>query len=128
MLLADYCQQKAMKFLYRKNAHKLKFEVPMSETKQLDFWIIFEKGRKKSTKGLYRLKFQIEKEKSEDAIMESKQLGSDQSRSNHTSEANEDYEFLCTGFLHLVKQFAEQSGNPIQSLVFDEYKDPIIPS
>ena len=57
LLLADYCQQKAMKFLYRKNAHKLKFEVPMSETRQLDFWIIFEKGRKKSTKGLYRLKF-----------------------------------------------------------------------
>ena len=62
-----------MKFLYRKNAHKLKFEVPMSETKQLDFWIIFEKGRKKSTKGLYRLKFQIENDsKNEDVAMESK--------------------------------------------------------
>lgn len=103
LLLADYCQQKAMKFLYRKNAHKLKFEVPMSETRQLDFWIIFEKGRKKSTKGLYRLKFQIEKDKTEDADMDNK------TEEGHASkkETNEDYEFLCTGFLHLVKQFAE---------------------
>jgi hypothetical protein len=91
-----------MKFVYRKNAHKLKFEVPMSENKSIDFWIIFEKGRKKSTKGLYRLKFEI-KNNAEDIDM----------TEQNSIEPSEDYEFLCTGFLHLVKQFADQSGNPI---------------
>ena len=47
-----------MKFLYRKNAHKLKMFVPMGEN-EVEFWVVFEKGRKKSTKGLYRLSFEI---------------------------------------------------------------------
>ena len=92
LLLAEYCKQKDMKYLYRKNAHKLKFEVPMSENKNIDFWIIFEKGRKKSTKGLYRLKFQIKTVADENEMLEQSPM-----------EPNEDHEFLCTGFLHLVK-------------------------
>jgi adenine-specific DNA methylase len=58
--LAEYSIKKEMKFFYKKNAHKIKYEVPMSDNKFISFWIIFEKGRKKSTKGLYRLKFHLE--------------------------------------------------------------------
>ena len=53
---------------------------------EVEFWVIFEKGRKKSTKGLYRLNFDIGN-KPQDG-------------------ANLDYEFLATGFLHLIKNFA----------------------
>ena len=56
-MLAQYSEQEQMTFQFKKNSHKLKFLVPMSEGKYIRFWIIFEKGRKKSTKGLYRLKF-----------------------------------------------------------------------
>lgn len=79
-----------MKYYYKKNSHKLKFLVPMSEGKFINFWIIFEKGRKKSTKGLYRLKFHLESEDSE----------------NEKLEPNPDHDFLCEGFLNLVKEFA----------------------
>jgi hypothetical protein len=71
-----------MNFLYRKNSHKLKMFVPMGEN-EVEFWVVFEKGRKKSTKGLYRLSFEI----------------------SNLSEGL-DYEFLATGFLHLIKNFA----------------------
>ena len=71
--------------MYRKNSHKLKLVVPMGE-QEVEFWVIFEKGRKKSTKGLYRLNFDIGN-KPQDG-------------------ANLDYEFLATGFLHLIKNFA----------------------
>ena len=72
-----------MKFLYRKNSHKLKMIVPMGEA-EVEFWVVFEKGRKKSTKGLYRLSFEI----------------------NNLNSEGLDYEFLATGFLHLIKNFA----------------------
>ena len=90
--LALYSQEKQMTFQYKKNSHKLKFLVPMrSEGKYISFWIIFEKGRKKSTKGLYRLKFKIET----DDIH------------NQPNQDHDYNDFLCEGFLKLVKDFAQ---------------------
>jgi hypothetical protein len=59
--------------------------VPMGEN-EVEFSVVFEKGRKKSTKGLYRLSFEI-------SNLAEKEKGLD-------------YEFLATGFLHLIKNFA----------------------
>jgi len=58
--LNDYATQKNMTCHYKKNAHRLKLLVPIGEAQFVNFWVIFEKGRKKSTKGLYNLTFSIE--------------------------------------------------------------------
>ena len=58
-----------MSCAYKKNAHKVKLEVPIGEMNIfVNFWVIFEKGRKKSTKGLYKLSFQIEHEDSDESL------------------------------------------------------------
>jgi hypothetical protein len=31
-----------------------------------------------------------------------------------------DVEFLCTGFLQLIKEFAEKCNNPLSSLIIEE--------
>ena len=58
--LFEYATQKNMRCQYKKNSHRLKLEVPIGDTEFVNFWVIFEKGRKKSTKGLYNLTFEIE--------------------------------------------------------------------
>ncbi len=52
-----------MDFKYRSNSHRIKLFIPVNaeKTKFIQFFIIFEKGRKKSTKGLYKLKFIMQK-------------------------------------------------------------------
>ena len=95
--LAEYSLQKQMTCVYKKNSHKLKLQVPVGPDNFVDFWVIFERGRKKSTKGLYRLNFMIE------GGPQSEKIG----------QATPDQEFLCTGFLHLIKNFALNCGNPV---------------
>ena len=53
-----------MKFIYRKNALKVKLYIPINEKqdKFIPFQVIFEKCRKKRTKGLYRLKFNLDQD------------------------------------------------------------------
>ena len=46
----------------------------------IDFEVLFDKGKKKSDKGLYKLKFNIGEE-------------------NHEKLTINDIEFLCTGFI-----------------------------
>ena len=38
----------------------MKLWIPVGDNNLVEFWVMFEKGRKKSTKGLYRLNFFIE--------------------------------------------------------------------
>lgn len=72
-------------------------EVPIGDqVYKIGFWVIFEKGRKKSTKGLYKLRFEIEDD--------------DEDGPTHS---NIDQEFLCSGFLHLIKDFALACQNPL---------------
>lgn len=63
----------------------------------IDFEISFEKGKKKSEKGLYKLKFNI---------------GED----NREKLTINDVEFLCTGFVQLIQQMADTAGNPLVSV------------
>lgn len=99
--ILDYCQVKKIRCQFRKNAHRIKLEVPTSDQQYfVGFWIIFEKGRKKSSKGLYVLSFQIDNEDDYEATAI-------------------DQEFLCTGFLNLVKDLASEVGNPLMSLIIE---------
>jgi len=93
LMLSEYSLKKQMTCTYKKNAHRLKLEVPTGEASTVNFWVIFEKGRKKSTKGLYKLTFKIEEESKDESTV--------------------DQEFLCTGFLQLIKDFATTCGNPL---------------
>lgn len=104
-MLAEYSKQNDIKCEIKKNSTKMKLNIPVNDDKLVEFWVMFEKGRKKSSKGLYRLVFHIEN-------LEQNGPG---------DEAN--HEFLCTGFLHLVKNFANQCGNSLQSLVLDSNKE-----
>ena len=90
--LFEYATQKQMKCQYKKNANKMKLFVPISEERLVEFQVIFEKGRKKHTKGLYRLRFEIEE---------------------GFSEHSDDQEFICTGFLNLIKDLAQNCANPL---------------
>ena len=72
--------------------------MPLSDgVTMVDFWVAFDKGRKKSEKGLYKIKFDIGDE-------------------NKDKLTINDIEFLCTGFIQLIQQLAAQSGNPIYSV------------
>ena len=46
-----------MRYFYNKKSYKFGMQIPMSQNKLINFWITFEKGKKKSTKDLYRLRF-----------------------------------------------------------------------
>ena len=67
----------------------------------------FEKGKKKSTKDLYRLRFSAEK----DSQTESDSINSS------AIIPNADIEFLCTGFLEKIKEFGDVTNNPVLSIV-----------
>ena len=62
--LAEFCIEKEIKYFYDKRSYKFVMRIPMSQDKLINFWIIFEKGKKKSTKDLYRLRFLAEKDNS----------------------------------------------------------------
>ena len=74
---------------------------------------MFEKGRKKSTKGLYRLKFQMEREILSKKTGQLASASTDQESVNMVMDEEDDenrlpeLDFLCTGFLHLIKEFAD---------------------
>lgn len=49
-----------MKCKFKKNSHRIEFLLPLSDqVTQVDFEIIFEKGRKKKDLGLYKLRFKF---------------------------------------------------------------------
>ena len=55
-LMANYCKEKEMSYIYKKNSYKFSIKIKMNN-KYINLHITFEKGKKKSTKDLYRLKF-----------------------------------------------------------------------
>ena len=58
--LNDYSLSKnVFKCKYKKNSHRITFEIPVGEEGSLDFQVIFKKGTKKSTKGFYKLFFEV---------------------------------------------------------------------
>lgn len=61
-LMAEFCQLKEIRYFYNKNSYKFGMQIPMSENKLINFWIKFERGKKKSSKDLYRLRFLAERE------------------------------------------------------------------
>jgi hypothetical protein len=64
----EYSIAKVIKSNYKKNAHRVKLNVPIGDnSKMVGFWIIFEKGRRKSTKGLYKLSFKLEPDENNQA-------------------------------------------------------------
>lgn len=63
----------------------------------IDFEVSFDKRKKKSEKGLYKIKFTIGEE-------------------NKDKLTINDVEFLCTGFIQLLQQISAQVGNPLYSI------------
>ena len=53
-----------MDYQFRSNAHKMKLFIPTNERKQkfIQFVIAFERCRRRSQKGLYKLKFVLGKD------------------------------------------------------------------
>ena len=105
---------------YRKNSKRIRLYIPIDAEleKFIGFRILFEKGRKKSNKGLWRLKFQMEKKVlTKMTIAQGNTIVTDLSPDNQVTEEDQSqmpkFDFLCEGFLMLIKQFAEQSQNPI---------------
>jgi len=63
--MAEFCQLKEIRYFYNKKSYKFGMQIPMSQDKLINFWIRFEKGKKKSTKDLYRLRFLAERDDSQ---------------------------------------------------------------
>ena len=82
--------------------------IPMEAHGQIIFWMKFEKGKKKSTKDLYRLRFSAERDSSGE---------SEKTDYSNTPIPDADIEFLCTGFLEKIKEFGDMANNPVLSLV-----------
>lgn len=85
--LQNYSREKDIKCHYRKNANKAKLEIPVTENLMVNFWVIFEKGRKKNNRGLYKLSFHVESQTESDMF------------SSQDLQSTQEIEFLCTGFL-----------------------------
>lgn len=62
--LAEYSKAKDMMFEYRKNSKRIRLFIPIDQQQEkfIGFRVLFVKGRKKSMKGLWRLRFQMEKQ------------------------------------------------------------------
>jgi hypothetical protein len=86
--LEKYALGSGMGCKYQKGAHKIEFQFPLSDGKRvIDFELAFEKGRKKSGQGLFRVRFKIP--------------------DNHLNSLHEsDIDFLTVGFLKLIDHFA----------------------
>ena len=96
--MEQYAQQSGMSCKFKRNSHKIEFKFPLSDGSTLiDFEVTFEKGRRKRDQGLYRVRFKIPE--------------GDLSRLQET-----DIEFLVTGFLQLIEQFALKVDNHLYSL------------
>ena len=91
--LEDNANKTGMQCKYKKNTHKIEFKFPLADGNTLiNFEVHFEKGRKKKDMGLYRVRFYIPED-------------------DHKKLQENDIEFLTTGFLRLIDQFAEQVDN-----------------
>ena len=83
---------------FKKNSHKIEFLFPLADGKTLiQFEVSFEKGRKKKDQGLYKVRFRIPEE-------------------DLTKLQENDIEFLTSGFLQLIEQFASTVDNQLYSL------------
>lgn len=87
-----------MNYQHKKNSNKVTLKLPLSDGISLiEFEISFDKGKKKSEKGLYKLRFNVGEE-------------------NRDKLTINDVDFLCQGFIHLITQLADQAGNPLYSV------------
>lgn len=83
--LVEYGRTHNIQCTHRKNAHRLSFKLPLSDGVTLiEFEINFEKEKKKSLKGLYRVSFGI-------------------GDTNKDKLQSNDVEFLSTGFVQLIQ-------------------------